>query len=86
MAVLDIAFFINPMTNRLDIMPVDMITAYVPFASDLDLETAAKVAAIRDDEAATNLKLSCQDTEYQDDPVPEGAGFDLLSVEPPSLR
>jgi hypothetical protein len=66
-------------------MPVEMIAAYVPFATFLRLEEAAKVAAIRDDEAATNLKLSALDTEYQG-ATPEGAGYDILAVEPPSLR
>ena len=84
---LDVAFFFNPMTDHLDIMPVEMITAYVPFATYLHLEEAARVAAIRDDEAATNLLLSMDnDTEYLTLNLPEGCGFDLLSVEPPSLR
>ena len=58
----DIVIFINPITEEMETMPVEMICAYVPFASDLYLEDAAKVAAIRDDEAATNLLLS-MDTE-----------------------
>jgi hypothetical protein len=77
--------FINPFTGAFEKMPVEMIAAYCSYASFLRLEEAAKVAAIRDDEAATNLKLSCIDTEYLG-AIPEGAGFDILSVEPPSLR
>ncbi len=82
---LDIVVLKNPVTRELEQMPVAMIAAYVPFASYLCLEEAAKVAAIRDDEAAMNLLLS-MDTEYLVDQFPEGAGFDILSVEPPSLR
>lgn len=85
MDALDIAFFISPITQKLEIMPVAMITAYVPFASHLHLEEAAKVAAIRDDEAATNLLLS-MDTEYLSEILPEGTFTDILAVEPPSLR
>lgn len=78
--------YIDPISDEIELMPIEMITAYVPYASDLQLEEAARVAAIRDDEAAINLKLSCIDTEYRAETFPEGAGFDLLSVEPPSLR
>lgn len=76
--------YTDPMSDEVELMPVEMIAAYVPYATDLQLEEAAKVAAIRDDEAAANLLLS-MDTEYLD-AIPEGAGFDILSVEPPSLR
>ena len=83
----ELAFFIDPFTSHLAVMPMAMITAYVPFASFLHLEEAAKIAAIRDDEAAANLLLSMDiDTEYLSLTVPEGAGYDRLSVEPPSLR
>lgn len=77
--------FIDPITGRVAAMPVEMVTAYVPFASDLKLEEAAKLAAIRDDEAATNLLLSVT-TEYQAETSPEGTSHDRLSVEAPSLR
>jgi hypothetical protein len=88
---MDTVLYIDPITNRMAAMPVEMISAYVPFASDLHLEEAAKVAAIRDDEAATNLLLSIvldeHDTEYQKViAIPEGSSSDVLSVEPPSLR
>jgi hypothetical protein len=78
--------FIHPITNRIAAMPVEMITAYVPYASDLHLEEAAKVAAIRDDEAATNLLLSIvldeHDTEYQEViALPEGPSSDVLTAE-----
>ena len=75
--------FINPITHVYDQMPMQMILAYVPYASMLNLEQAAKVAAIRDDEAATNLLLSIRPTEPQ---ILEGCGLDPLAIEPPSLR
>lgn len=69
--------FINPITDKIEVMPVEMICAYVAFPSDLNLEEAARVAAIRDDEAATNLLLSMDiDTEYQT----EGTETDRLAV------
>jgi len=74
---MDIVVYVNPMNGRIETMPVQMIAAYVPFASDFHLEEAAKVAAIRDDEAAANLLLS-MDTEYLT--REEGTGFDRLSV------
>lgn len=83
---LDIVILKNPCTGALEQMPVAMVNAYVPFASYLHLEEAAKVAAIRDDEAAINLKLSCVDTEYQAETIPEGTFTDILATEPPSLR
>ena len=78
--------FINPITEHLDFMPVEMINAYVPtFASYLKLEEAAKVAAIRDEDAAINLLASVTEPVLSM-VVDEGCGFDILSVEPPSLR
>jgi hypothetical protein len=59
-----IVIFVNLITEHIEQMPVAMINAYVPFATHLHLEEAANVAAIRDDEAARNLELSCTDTEY----------------------
>lgn len=79
---LDIAILKNPVNVDLEQMPVAMVNAYVPYAPGLRLEEAARVAAIRDDEAATNLLLSIN-TEHQTE---EGAGFDRLAVEAPSLR
>jgi len=55
----DLVIFTNPITGRVEQMPVAMIGAYVAHAEHLHLEEAAKVAAIRDDEAAANLELSC---------------------------
>ena len=60
---MDTVVFLNPITKLPSAMPVEMIAAYVPFASDLHLEEATKVAAIRDDEAATNLLLSVREAE-----------------------
>jgi hypothetical protein len=80
---MDTVVFVNPITGKIEQMPIAMVNAYVPFASHLHLEEAAKVAAIRDDEAAVNLKLSCTNTEYQS---VDATGFDILAVEPPSLR
>jgi hypothetical protein len=74
---MDIVIFVNPITGRIEQMPVQMITAYVSYATYLHLEEAARVAAIRDDEAAVNLKLSCTDTEYQS---ADATGFDRLAV------
>lgn len=82
---MDTALFIHPITKQPAAMPIEMVAAYVPFASYLHLEDAAKVAAIRDDEAADNLLLSIA-TEYPSETFPEGAGYDRLSVEAPSLR
>lgn len=57
----DTAVFLNPITGKVEVMPIAMIGAYVPHAEHLRLEEAARVAAIRDDEAATNLLLSVID-------------------------
>jgi hypothetical protein len=77
--------YTDPFSDEIELMPIDMISAYVPFASFLHLEEAAKVAAIRDDEAAINLILSIvldqRAAGYQRViTVPEGAGYDRLSV------
>lgn len=77
--------FVNPITNTVDMMPLEMVQAYVPFASHLNLEEAAKVAAIRDEENANSLLLSIQQVNLFL-PIPEGCGHDELSVELPSLR
>ena len=71
--------YTDPITDEIELMPIEMIAAYVPFSTYLRLEEAAKVAAIRDDEAATNLLLS-MDTEYLSDQFSEGTGYDRLSV------
>lgn len=76
--------FVNPFTQAFDVMPLDMVQAYVPYASHLNLEDAAKVAAIRDEDEASTLLLSIWQNDLQ--AHPEGCGYDELSVEPPSLR
>jgi len=77
--------FVNPITNKFDIMPMEMVQAYVPYASHLNLEEAAKVAAIRDTDEANSLLLSIQQVNLFM-PFAEGCGHDELSVEAPSLR
>ena len=47
--------FINPRTNLVDAMPLQMVQAYLPNGTDLNLEDAARVAFARDEEAAINL-------------------------------
>lgn len=67
--------FINPRTKLPDEMPLAMVDAYVPYASYLRLEEAAKVAHIRDEEAALNLIESIFPEENE-----------ILSAELPALR
>ncbi len=74
--------FINPITSRVDMMPLAMVQAYVPYASHLNLEEAAKVAAIRDEENANTLLLSINQFNLFA-PSPEGCEHDELSVEAP---
>ena len=76
--------FINPLNCQIDQMPVEMIGAYFPNGTALCLEEAAKVACIRDHDAAVNLMASIIEP-YSVSNL-EGTGFDVLSVEPPSLR
>lgn len=83
---MDTAVFLNPVTGRIEVIPTEMIGVYVPYAEHLNLEQAARVAAIRDEEAAANLLDSATDSPLLSSGVDEGCGFDLLSVEPPSLR
>lgn len=73
--------FVNPFSGAITSMPVAMIGAYVPYASHLKLEDAARVAAIRDEDAAASLLLS-----IHEQPISEGIDFDFLSVEPATLR
>jgi hypothetical protein len=47
--------------DRIATMPVEMVGAYVPYASELSLEDAARIADIRDAESAVNLLLSVID-------------------------
>jgi len=44
--------FVNPFNQAFEMMPLAMVNAYVPYASHLNLEEAAKVAAIRDTDEA----------------------------------
>ena len=76
--------FINPFNAAIEYMPIEMIGAYFPNGTMLCLEEAAKVACIRDNEAAVNLMASIAEP-YSVSNL-EGTGFDVLSVEPPSLR
>ena len=77
--------FINPYTDKIESMPIEMIGAYLPYGSHLKLEEAARVAVIKDDEAAANLALSAIEITY-----PETIVFGELDarnfVEAPSLR
>lgn len=77
--------FINPYTGKIEFMPIAMIGAYLPYGSHLKLEEAARVAVIKDDEAAANLALSAVEIAH-----PETLAFEDFSqrllVEPPSLR
>jgi len=73
--------FVDPFTQAIGAMPLEMVNAYVPYAPYLLLEEAAKVAAIRDEDEANSLLLSIRLS-----PIPEGCTTDELSVEPPSLR
>jgi hypothetical protein len=47
--------FINPYNCLIEVMPIEMIGAYFPNGTVLCLEQAARVACIRDEEAAANL-------------------------------
>jgi hypothetical protein len=80
--------FVNPITQKMDSMPDEMIGAYLYDYTDLDLEAAAKVATIRDQEAADNLLLSVIECTLPDVEmiISEGTETDLLSIESPSTR
>lgn len=78
--------FVNPFTEQFDLMPFDMMRTYVPYASHLKLEEAARMAAVRDDEAAANFLLSIKENEPELLIISEGFAPDELSVEPPTLR
>ena len=77
--------FINPINSQIEEMPIEMIGAYFPNGTMLCLEEAAKVACVRDHDAAANLLESCFTIRYSVSNL-EGTGFDVLGVEPPSLR
>lgn len=80
----DIVIFENPISGRIECMPVEMIATYIPYASHLRLEEAAKIAAIRDEDSAANLFESLANRYSVS--ISEGCGYDELSVEAPSLR
>ena len=77
--------FVNPFNQAFEMMPLAMVNAYVPYASHLNLEEAAKVAAIRDTDEANSLLLSIEQVNLFCT-TPEGCTHDELSVEPPTLR
>jgi hypothetical protein len=64
--------YLNPFTQRIEMMPVEMVNAYVDM-TDLNMEAAAHAACVRDDEAATNLLLSVIDCAQPEIvmPIPE---------------
>lgn len=74
--------FLHPINGRVDTMPVEMIAAYVPFASHLRLEEAARVACVRDEEGANNLLGSFAD-QYSVS-IPESV--DEPSAQPEAVR
>ena len=71
--------FIDPFNGLVDTMPVEMIAAYVPFATHLRLEEAARVACVRDKEGATNLLES-----FTDQSISES--IDEPSAQPEAVR
>jgi hypothetical protein len=73
--------FFDPFTKEVQVMPVEMIATYVPYATYLHLEEAARVAQIRDQEAAQNLLESIV-APYSVVVMDwnEGTGYDRLSV------
>lgn len=77
---------IDPFVGGIITMPTAMVNAYVPYAQHLNLEEAARVAAIRDADEATNFLLSVQDCAVLSMPMSEGSNADLLTIQPPSLR
>ncbi len=54
--------FLNPFNGAIATMPIEMIGAYVPHAEHLHLEEAARAASIRDEDAASNLLLSIDES------------------------
>lgn len=77
--VLDIVIVTNPFSGAMEQVPIAMVNAYVPYASHLRLEEAAKVAIARDEEAAQNLLLSIEWAEHFDRVVSES-----LTLEQPT--
>lgn len=75
--------FIDPFAGGITTMPVAMVNAFVPYAQHLNLEEAARVAAIRDTDEATNFLLSVQECAVLSMPMSEGSFEDLLTIQPP---
>lgn len=71
--------YLDPFNGRIAVMPVAMVSAYAPYASDLNLEDAARVAAIRDAESATNLLLSIVDPNPEE--LDESTALNLAPVQ-----
>lgn len=81
--------YLDPLTNRVEAMPVAMMTAYVTDFTGLNLAEAARKASARDYMAAQNLLADVTgDNAVLSIPYPisEGAEFDYPSVEFPTLR
>lgn len=77
----------NPYDDqKIESMPIEMIAAYVPYASDLNLEAAAKVAHMRDVDASINLLLSIDDRSLSFAPHQFTELATVPPMEPPSLR
>ena len=53
--------FMDPFTDAIATMPVEMIGAFLPYGGHLNLEEAARVAVIRDFNEATDLLLSIEE-------------------------
>ena len=71
--------FVNPITNMIDVMPMEMIEAYTPYMEHLNLQDAARVAAIRDIDAANELLLSIFEIPTLSIPYPIAEGNELMS-------
>lgn len=71
--------FVNPVTSMIDVMPVEMIEAYTPYMEHLNLQDAARVAAIRDTDAANELLLSIFDIPTLSISYPIAEGNELMS-------
>ena len=71
--------FVNPITSMIDVMPMEMIEAYTPYMEHLNLQDAARVAAIRDTDAANELLLSIFEIPTLSTPYPIAEGNELMS-------
>lgn len=77
--------FCNPITGKIECMPVAMIGAYLPYQGDLDLSKCAELAAVRDEVAAANLFASIPDAMVLSMQL-DATESARLAIEPPSLR